>query len=114
MCCIGDLFCIEPFPELVESCREVDYTIIRRTNMKGFLTTRVLGVASLVLLAAGNAKATLPGVNGRITFARLVPDTDSESIFSIRPDVSDEPQLTFDAANQYSQVTQLSPGGSLI
>src|SRR5207253_9860863 len=36
--------------------------------MKRFLTTRVLGIVTLVLLAAGSAYATFPGRNGLIAF----------------------------------------------
>jgi len=60
------------------------------------------------------ATATFPGVNGRITFARFIPDTESESIFSIRPDGSDERQLTFDTVNHFSEVSDWSPDGSRI
>ena len=70
----------------------------------------VLLVVSCVLPAT----ATFPGMNGRITFARFFPDTESESIFSIRPDGSDERQLTFDAANHFSEVSDWSPDGSRI
>ena len=55
------------------------------------------------------AKATFPGVNGRITFARFFPATQSESIFSIKPDGGGEQQLTFDAANHFSEVSDWSP-----
>jgi hypothetical protein len=54
----------------------------------------VLACLALVLLAVGLAYATFPGTNGRISFARFFPDTNSFSIFSVRPDGSGEHQLT--------------------
>jgi len=57
----------------------------------------VLPYLALVLLVAGLAYATFPGQNGRISFARFFPETNSLSIFSIRPGGADERQLTFDA-----------------
>jgi TolB protein len=57
------------------------------------------------------ATATFPGVNGRISFARFFPATQSESIFSIRPDGGGEQQLTFDAINHFSEVSDWSPDG---
>jgi hypothetical protein len=57
----------------------------------------VLPYLALVLLVAGLTYATFPGQNGRISFARFFPETNSHSIFSICPGGADERQLTFDA-----------------
>ena len=74
----------------------------------------VLACLALVLLAVGLAYATFPGTNGRISFARFSPETNSFSIFSIRPDGTDELQLTFDAVDHASIVSDWSPDGSRI
>jgi TolB protein len=82
---------------------------------KGFLQlVPVSACLALVLLAAGLAYATFPGQNGRISFARFFPETNSLSIFSIRPDGTDERQLTFDAVNHASASSDWSPDGSRI
>jgi TolB protein len=73
----------------------------------------VLACLALVL-AAGLAYATFPGQNGRISFARFFPDTNSFSIFTVRPDGSGEQQLTVDAPNHASIVSDWSPDGSRI
>jgi Tol biopolymer transport system component len=74
----------------------------------------VLACLALVLLAVGLAYATFPGQNGRISFARFFPDTNSFSIFSVRPNGSGEQQLTFDAPNHASIISDWSPDGSRI
>ncbi|PYV69458.1 MAG: hypothetical protein DMG97_21900 [Acidobacteria bacterium] len=74
----------------------------------------VLACLALVLLAVGLAYATFPGTNGRISFARFFPDTNSLSIFSVRPNGSGEQQLTFDAPNHASLFSDWSPDGSRI
>jgi TolB protein len=67
-----------------------------------------------LLLAVNLVHATFPGQNGRISFARSLPDTNSFSIFSVRPDGSGEQQLTFDAPNHASLFSDWSPDGSRI
>jgi len=79
-----------------------------------WLTVVTSACLALVLLAAGLAYATFPGQNGRISFARFLPDTNSFSIFSVRPDGFGEQQLTFDAPNHASLVSDWSPDGSHI
>jgi TolB protein len=74
----------------------------------------VLACLALVLLAVGLAYATFPGQKGRISFGRFFPETNSFSIFSIRPDGTDERQLTFDADNHASVGSDWSPDGSRI
>jgi Tol biopolymer transport system component len=53
-------------------------------------------------------------INGRISFARVVPATNDEEIFSIRADGSDEQQLTFDPPGHNSLFSDWSPDGSRI
>ena len=67
-----------------------------------------------VVVATRPAYATFPGINGRISFARFFPDTNSLSIFSVRPDGSGEQQLTFDLPNHASIGSDWSPDGSRI
>ena len=81
----------------------------------GFMIWRV----ALVLLACLAAPldpvhATFQGTNGRITFARDVPETDSFEIFSIHADGTDEQQLTFDPPGRGSLFSDWSPDGSRI
>jgi Tol biopolymer transport system component len=73
-----------------------------------------LGIFLLLLESGSRSNATSPGTNGRISFARFFPVTNSFSIFSIRPDGTGEQQLTFDAANHASIVSDWSPDGSRI
>jgi TolB protein len=83
-----------------------------------FALTFVMGPLAALLMyvvaTTGPAYATFPGQNGRISFARFFPDTNSFSIFSIRPDGTDERRLTFDAVNHVSIVSDWSPDGSRI
>ena len=73
-----------------------------------------LALAAYVATSAGPAYATFPGPNGRITFARSFPATNTEDIFSIRADGTDERQLTFDAPGHASIFSDWSPDGSRI
>ncbi len=75
---------------------------------------QVLACLALVLAAAGPALTTFPGLNGRISFARVFRNTNSISIFTVRPDGSGEQQLTFDAPNHASMFSDWSPDGSRI
>jgi Tol biopolymer transport system component len=74
----------------------------------------LLALLMYIATSAGPAYATFPGINGRISFARFFPDTNSFSIFSVRSDGSGEQQLTFDDPNHASIVSDWSPDGSRI
>jgi Tol biopolymer transport system component len=67
-----------------------------------------------VTKSAGPVYAAFPGPNGRITFERFVPATNTNEIFSIRADGTDERQLTFDAPGHASLFSDWSPDGSRI
>jgi len=71
-------------------------------------------VLLVCMVGAGRVYATFPGTNGRISFARVVPATNDEEIFSIRADGSDERQLTFDPPGHNSLFSDWSPDGSRI
>jgi Tol biopolymer transport system component len=58
--------------------------------------------------------ATFTGVNGRISFARFSPSTNSTSIFSVRSNGSGEQQLTFDSPTHASVNSNWSSDGSRI
>ena len=84
--------------------------------MKSLPRVLCLGVSILflVLETGSRLNATFPGTNGRISFARFNPATNSFSIFSVRPDGTGEQQLTSDAPNHASEVSDWSPDGSRI
>jgi Tol biopolymer transport system component len=75
----------------------------------------VIGVvaAGVMALGARTASATFPGPDGRISFARLVPKTESFEIFTARPDGSDAQQLTSNP-RRTSFVPDWSPDGEMI
>lgn len=64
-----------------------------RTSALG--VTLVLGIVA-VLLLPGAAKATFPGVDGRIAYIGFAPGSVQEDIYTVRPDGSDVRQLTND------------------
>ena len=72
-----------------------------------------------MVAAAPPAGATFAGPNGRITFARFLPDKDGPGlggleIFSARPDGTDEHRLTFSGGGRTSFFSDWSPDGSQI
>ena len=71
-------------------------------------------VLGLSLMGGITARATFHGTNGRITFARFVPENNGYEVFSIRTDGSDEKQLTFDPPGRTSYFSDWSPDGSRI
>ena len=77
--------------------------------------TIVIGVAAAGVMALGAqmASATFPGQDGRISFARVVPKTDSIEIFTARPDGSDAQRLTSNP-RRVSFVPDWSPDGEMI
>ncbi len=77
------------------------------------IATATILLGSLAL-AIRPALATASGTNGRISFARYFPSTNSTSLFSVRVDGSGEVQLTCDKQNHVSEVSNWSPDGSHI
>jgi Tol biopolymer transport system component len=75
----------------------------------------VIGAAAVGVIALGAqmASATFPGPDGRISFARVVPKTDSDEIFTARPDGSDAQQLTSNP-RRTSFLSDWSPDGEMI
>jgi Tol biopolymer transport system component len=75
----------------------------------------VIGAAAVAIMAvwALPASATFPGPDGRISFARFVPKTESFEIFTARPDGSDAQQLTSNP-RRISFVSDWSPDGEMI
>jgi Tol biopolymer transport system component len=67
----------------------------------------------VMALGAQSATATFPGTDGRISFARLVPKTESFEIFTARPDGSDAQQLT-STPRGFTFVSDWSPDGEMI
>src|SRR5262249_22148630 len=71
-------------------------------------------VLGLSLIGGITARARFHGTNGRITFARFIPENNGYEVFSIRADGSDEKQLTFDPPGRTSYFSDWSPDGSRI
>ena len=67
----------------------------------------VIGVAAAGVMALGaqTASATFPGTDGRISFARFVPKTETVEIFTATPDGGDAQQLTSTLAEPRSSPT---------
>jgi Tol biopolymer transport system component len=79
----------------------------------------VAAAAVLAMAVAMPASATFSGTNGRITFARFLPDKDGPDqggleIFSAKPDGSDEQRLTFSNDGRTSFLSDWSPDGAQI
>jgi Tol biopolymer transport system component len=79
----------------------------------------IVAAAGLVTAVATPASATFAGPNGRITFARFLPDKDGpglggKEIFSAKPDGTDEQRLTFSSEGRNSVFSDWSPNGSQI
>ena len=72
-----------------------------------------VGAAGVMALGAQMAAATFPGQDGRISFAREVPKTDSVEIFTARPDGTDVQRLTSNP-RRVSFVPDWSPDGEMI
>jgi Tol biopolymer transport system component len=80
----------------------------------------IVAAAALVMAAvAAPTNATFSGTNGRITFARFLPDKDGPGlggleIFSAKADGSDPQRLTFSGDGRSSVFSDWSPNGSQI
>ncbi len=78
------------------------------------LAALIAALAAYTVTTPQLVHATFLGQNGRISFARFSSNTNSTSIFSVRPDGSGEQQLTFDSPTHNSIGTNWSPDGSRI
>jgi Tol biopolymer transport system component len=78
-------------------------------------TAIVIGAAGVAIMAvwASPTSATFPGPDGRISFSRFVPRTESFEIFTARPDGSDAQQLTSNPRRE-ATVPDWSPDGEMI
>jgi Tol biopolymer transport system component len=78
------------------------------------LTRAVLAAAALTLAVGLPAQATFSGPDGRITFARYVPETNGLEIFSAAANGSDVQQLTNSGQDHSSRPSDWSPNGNVI
>jgi Tol biopolymer transport system component len=73
-----------------------------------------LTAVALTLLSSLPAQATFSGPDGRITFARYVPETNGLEIFSAAANGSDLQQLTSSGQDRSSRPSDWSPNGTVI
>jgi TolB protein len=76
----------------------------------------VAAISALLVFAivASAAHATFPGQNGRISFTRYLPKSDSSQIFTANPDGSDLKQITAVPKRRSAVFSDWSPDGRMI